>query len=284
MLPEIMRMSLCRLVTSMVLDRLVTTRVVLRRPRVLSCLVIGSALITANLVRGEPPLDFMKNQIAYLAPVLQGDQPQKPVMGCELSDFGSWYDIAYAGGINRLMLGSVRQGVGPNNEFFNTARDVGVLSLFFQTAAGERIFGDQESAVTWYPYGWRTLTRHGSFEIESAIFFTSFNTIAIYAKVTNTGGQLVSLNPGLLVTARSGYDGRMDGRVTGHLSKDGRQLRFRNTRVGSKTTPALYTDTLAISSTLGSLRAAFAPMDLTRAGPEELKSALAGAGIVGWGE
>jgi hypothetical protein len=218
----------------------------------------------------------MKNQIAYLAPELQGDQPQKPVMGCELSDFGSWYDIAYDGGINRFMLGSVRQGVGPNNEFFNTARDAGVLSLFFQTAAGERIFGDGEAVVTWYPYGWRTLTRDGSFEIESATFFTSFNTLAIYAKVTNTGGQTVSITPGLLVTARSGYDGRTDGRITGSLAKDGHQLWFRNTRVGSKTTSALYTDTLAIGSTLVPVHAAFAPRDLTRARPEELKSALAG--------
>ena len=187
-----------------------------RLSRVLKYLVIGYALFTAGVVCGEQPLDFMKNQIAYLAPELQGDQPQKPVMGCELSDFGSWYDIAYAGGIDRFMLGSVRQGVGPNNEFFNTARDVGVLSLFFQTAAGERIFGDGEAVVTWYPYGWRTLTRHGSFEIESATFFTSFNTVAIYAKVTNTGDQPVSIAPGLLVTARSGYDGRTDG--TNHRS------------------------------------------------------------------
>ncbi len=237
---------------------------------------MGCALFTASVVGAEPPLDFMQNQIAYLAPALQGDQPQKPVMGCELSDFGSWYDIANSGGINRFMLGSVRQGVGPNNEFFNTARDVGVLSLFFQTAAGERIFGDPEAVVTWYPYGWRTLTRHGSFEIESATFFTSFNTVAIYAKVTNTGGQPVSITPGLLVTARSGYDGRTDGKITSHLAKDGHQLWFRNARVGSKTTPALYTDTLTIGSTLGPLKAEFAPLDLTRAGPEELKSALAG--------
>ena len=130
--------------------------------------------------------------------------------------------------------------------------------------------------VTWYPYGWRTLTRHGSFEIESATFFTSFNTVAIYAKVTNTGAQPVPITPGLLVTARSGYDGRTDGRITGHLAKDGHQLWFRNARVGSKTTPDLYTDTLVIGSTLGPLKAEFAPLDLTRAGPKELKSALAG--------
>jgi hypothetical protein len=237
---------------------------------------IGFVLFTANGVCGETPLDFMKNQIAYLALPLQGDQPQKPVMGCELSDFGSWYDIAYSGGIDRFMVGSVRQGVGPNNEFFNTARDVGVLSLFFQTAAGERIDGDGKAVVTWYPYGWRTRLRRGNFDIESATFFTAFNTVAVYAKVTNTGDQPVSIAPGLLVTARSGYDGRTDGRVTGRLVNQGRQLRFRNARVGSKTTPDLYTDTLAISSTLGALQARFAPLDLTRAHPEELKSALAG--------
>ena len=236
---------------------------------------IGLILSTAGAVGGEAPLDLMKNQIAYLAPALEGNQPQKPILGCELSDFGSWYDIAYAGGVNRFMLGSVRQGVGPDNEFFNTARDVGVLSLFVQTASGEKIFGDLEAEVTWYPYGWRTLTRHGSFEIESATFFTSFNTLAIYTKVTNTGSQPASVAPGLMVTARSGYDGRTDGRITGHLAKDGRQLWFRNARVGSKTTPELYTDTLAIGSTLGPLKVEFAPLDLTRAGPEERRSALA---------
>jgi len=260
-----------------VVNRLIRECLGSRLPRVLKYVAMGCVLFTASVLCGEEPLDFMKNQIAYLAPTLQGDQPQKPVMGCELSDFGSWYDIAYSGGIDRFMLGSVRQGVGPNNEFFNTARDVGVLSLFFQTATGERIDGDGEAVVTWYPYGWRTLTRHGSFEIESATFFTSFNTVAIYAKVTNTGGQPVSIAPGLLVTARSGYDGRTDGRITGFPAKNGHQLWFQNTRVGSKTTPVLYTDTLAIGSTLEPLRTAFAPLDLTRAKPEELKSALAGS-------
>src|SRR5579862_1812327 len=220
-----------------------------RLPWILNYLILGCAGFTASALFGEPPLDLMKNQVAYLAPQLQGDQPQKPVMGCELSDFGSWYDIAYAGGVNRFMLGSVRQGVGPDNEFFNTARDVGVLSLFFQTASGEKIFGETEAEVTWYPCGWRTLTRHGSFEIESATFFTSFNTVAIYAKVTNTGSQPATVAPGLLVTARSGYDGRTDGRVTGRLATNGLQLWFRNARVGSKTAPDLYTDTLAIGST-----------------------------------
>jgi len=243
----------------------------------LKYLVGGCVLFTVSVLCGEQPLDFMKNQIAYLAPNLQGDQPQKPVMGCELSDFGSWYNIAYSGGIDRFMLGSVRQGVGPNNEFFNTARDVGVLSLFFQTAAGDRIFGDREAVVTWYPYGWQTRTRHGSFEIESATFFTSFNTVAIYAKVINTGDRAASIAPGLLVTARSGYGGRTDGRITGFLANNGNQLWFRNARVGLNTTPALYTDTLAIGSTLKPLRAAFAPLDLASARPEELKSAPAGS-------
>jgi hypothetical protein len=276
MVPEKMSMTSQLHAGVAVVDRFIRKEFDARLPQILQCVMIGSALFTANIVCAEPPLDFMQNQIAYLAPELQGDEPQKPVMGCELSDFGSWYDIAYSKGINGFMLGSVRQGVGPNNEFFNTARDVGVLSLFFQTAAGERIFGDGEAVVTWYPYGWRTLTRHGSFEIESATFFTSFNTVAIYAKVTNTGDQPVSIVPGLLVTARSGYDGRTDGKITSHLAKDGRQLWFRNRRVGSKTTPELYTDTLAIGSTLVPLQAAFAPLDLTRAKPEELKSALAG--------
>jgi hypothetical protein len=244
--------------------------------RVLNHLILGCAVFTTNTLFGEPPLDLMKNQVAYQAPQLQGDQPQKPAMGCELSDFGSWYDIAYSGGIDRFMLGSVRQGVGPNNEFFNTARDVGVLSLFFQTATGERIDGDQEAAVTWYPYGWRTVTRHGNWGIESATFFTAFNTMAIHAKVTNTGNSPATIAPGLIVTARSGYDGRTDGRITGFLAKHGHQLWFQNARVGSNTTSGLYTDTLAIGSTLEPLHVAFAPRDLTRAKPGELKSALTG--------
>src|SRR3974390_890348 len=168
-----------------------------------AAITIVFALSTASAICGEAPLEIMKNQIAYLAPVLQGDQPRKPVMGCELSDFGSWYDIAYAGGIGRVMFGSVRQGVGPDNEFFNTARDVGVLSLFFQAESGERIFGDGEAVVTWYPYGWQTSTRHGKIEIESTAFFTAFNTVAIYTRVTNAEDQPTSLAPGLLVTARS---------------------------------------------------------------------------------
>jgi len=247
-----------------------------RLPWILNYLILGCAGFTASALFGEPPLDLMKNQVAYLAPQLQGDQPQKPVMGCELSDFGSWYDIAYSGGIDRFMLGSVRQGVGPNNEFFNTARDVGVLSLFFQTATGEKIDGDPEAAVTWYPYGWRTFTRHANFEIESATFFTAFNTVAIHVKVTNTGNLPAAIAPGLIVTARSGYDGRTDGRITGSLKNHGLQFWFKNARVGSKTTRGLYTDTLAIGSTLEPLHVAFAPRDLTRATSEELKSALVG--------
>src|SRR5579859_273576 len=274
MIPEKLRM-ISQIPVAAVVNRFVRGYFDARLPRVSNFVVLGFALLSAGGLYGEPPLDFMKNQIAYLAPVLSGDQPQKPVMGCELSDFGSWYDIAYAGGIDRFMLGSVRQGVGPNNEFFNTARDVGVLSLFFQTATGERIFGDQEAEVTWYPYGWRTSTRHESFEIESTTFFTAFNTVAIHARVTNTGDQRVSITPGLLVTARSGYDGRTDGKITGHLVKDGHQLWLRNARVGSKTTPVLYTDTLAIGSTLAPLQVGFAPLDLTRAKPEELNPALA---------
>jgi hypothetical protein len=52
-----------------------------RLPRVLNHLILGCAVFTTNALFGEPPLDLMKNQVAYLAPQLQGDQPQKPVMG-----------------------------------------------------------------------------------------------------------------------------------------------------------------------------------------------------------
>ena len=36
-------------------------------------------------------------------------------------------------------------------------------------------------------------------------------------------------------------------------------ISFRNARIGSKTTPEFYTDTLAIGSTLGQLKVDFVP-------------------------
>ena len=219
-------------------------------------------------------LDFMKNLATYLVPDFHDADPHKPSMGCELSDFGSWYDLAYCGGLNRFMVGSVRKGVGPDYEFFNTPRDVGVLALFFKDASGNVIDGGNgESAVTWYPYGWRTLTQHGRLEAESAVFFTAFNTIAIYGSVKNLGQQETQVTPGLLVTARSEYDGQTGGHVSGSLNAKN-IVEIRNVRVGTKTTPELYDDTLAIGSTLGALKADFVPRYLPGARDGEWQTVL----------
>ena len=51
-----------------------------RLPRVLNHLILGCAIFTTHTLFGEPPLALMKNQVAYQAPQLQGDQPLKPVM------------------------------------------------------------------------------------------------------------------------------------------------------------------------------------------------------------
>jgi len=219
-------------------------------------------------------ISFMKNQATYLVPDFQGDQPQRSVMGSSLSDFGSWYNLAYSGGINRFLIGSVRKDVAPNNEFFNTARDVGLLALFFKDEMGDVIDGDNaKTSVTWYPYGWQTLTRHGNLEIKSAVFFTAFDTIAVYASVKNVGDQTTDVTPCLLVTARSEYEGKIGGRVTGSQN-GGNIVTIRNIRVGPKTTPELYDDTLAIGSTLGTLTANFVSSYASSARGEELKTLL----------
>jgi hypothetical protein len=216
---------------------------------------------------------FMLNHVAYLVADFQGDAQQKPVMGSELSDFGSWYDIAYSGGINRFRISSVRKHV-EENEFFNSAADVGLLALFFKTPSGEIIDGsDGGSAVSWYPFGWKTTTRHGGIKIESAAFFTAFNTIAIYAKVKNTDAEIVTVTPSLLVTDRSEYNGQTGGRVVGHAAPNNR-LAWRNTRVGKSIDPKIFSDTLIIGSTLGELHSAFLPRYLSSGRGGELREAL----------
>jgi Mannosylglycerate hydrolase MGH1-like glycoside hydrolase domain len=219
-------------------------------------------------------ISFMKNQATYLVPDFQGDQPQRPVMGSSLSDFGSWYNLAYSGGINRFLIGSVRQNVAPNNEFFNTARDVGLLALFFKDETGNVIDGgNAKTSVTWYPYGWQTFTRHGNLEVKSAAFFTAFDTIVVYASVKNVGDQTTDVAPCLLVTARSEYGGKTGGQVTGSQN-GGNIVTIRNIRVGPKTTPELYDDTLAIGSTLGTLAVNFVSSYASSARGEELKTLL----------
>ena len=223
--------------------------------------------------KGDLP-GFMKNQATYLVPDFHDAKPQRPSMGCELSDFGSWYDLAFSGGINRFMIGSVRKGVSPNNEFFNTARDVGLLALFFKNESGDVIDGDNgETSVTWYPYGWQTTTRHANLEMKSAVFFTAFNTIAVYGSVKNVGDQTTDVAPCLLVTTRSEYEGQTGGRITGSLNGNN-IVEIRNVRVGPKTTPELYDDTLAIGSTFGTLKADFVPRYLPNARGGELKALL----------
>ena len=74
----------------------------------------------------------MENQTTYWVKDFTGENHQRPEMGCELSDFGSWYDIAYSGGINRFWMNSVRHHTY-DQVGFNAANDVGLLALFFQT-------------------------------------------------------------------------------------------------------------------------------------------------------
>jgi len=257
-----------------------------------------------ELYRSGARLDFAKNLATYRVPDFHDADAHKPAMGCEFSDFGSWYDIAYCGGLNRFMIGSVRKGVGPDYEFFNTPRDVGVLALFFKDASGNVIDGGtgapsgeampltnrlasislrQATArqalappycnVTWYPYGWRTVTRQDQFEAESAVFFTAFNTVAVFGSVKNLGHEETQVTPGLLVTMRTEYDGQTGGRVTG--SSNGKNIvEIRNVRVGAKTSSELYNDALAIGSTLGTLKADFVPRYLPGAREGEWQSVL----------
>lgn len=231
----------------------------------------------ARLKRGDC-LGFMRNQEAYLVPDFHTEALQRPMLGSEFSDFGSWYDIAYSGGTNRFMIGSVRRGVGPDHEFFNTARDVGTLALFVTTQGGEVIDGsDGDSAVTWYPYGWRTATQHGGLRIESAVFFTSFDTLAVYGRVTNLGSAPASVSPGLLVTLRSEYDGQKGGRVTGARGGSGLAV-LGNERVGTSTTRELYSDSLAIGSSIGAVDGRYLARYLPSARGAELRAAVSGPG------
>ncbi|MGH7996603.1 MAG: MGH1-like glycoside hydrolase domain-containing protein [Opitutaceae bacterium] len=219
-------------------------------------------------------LEFMRDSEEYLVPDFTGNAVQRPAMGSELSDFGSWYDIAYSGGTNRFYIGSVRQGVGPTHEFFNTARDVALLALYVRTGSGELIDGDGPGcSVAWYPYGWRTTTLRGGLEIESRAFFTRFDTLAITGRVSNRGRTEARIAPGLFVTARSNYDGRTGGRITGRSAAGGRIL-FRNVRAGLGTQPALYGDTLAIGSSLLGCRAGFADRLWPTARGDDLREAL----------
>jgi hypothetical protein len=221
----------------------------------------------------EDRLRFMENQVTYLVKDFTGENHQRPEMGCELSDFGSWYDVAYSGGINRFWMNSVRHHTY-DQVGFNAANDVGRLALFFQTPAGELIDGSSgRCVVNWYPYGWKTTTRQGGIEIESTVFFTAFNTVVILARVKNAGTEAATLTPSLLVTGRSEYDGKTGGLIVGFAAARDR-LAWRNRRVGKSAAPNDYTDSLLIGSTLGILHSAFLPRYLTSGRGNELKEAL----------
>jgi hypothetical protein len=218
-------------------------------------------------------LRFMENQATYLVRDFKGDDHQRPEMGCELSDFGSWYDAAYSGGINRFWMNSVRHHTY-DQVGFNAANDVGMLALFFQTPSGELIDGSGgECVVNWYPYGWQTTTRQGGIEVQSTVFFTAFNTLAILARVCNSGTEAATLIPSLLVTGRSEYDGRTGGLISGFDAAHDR-LAWRNRRAGKSADPNDYTDSLLIGSTLGTLHSAFLPRYLASGRGSELQEAL----------
>ncbi len=216
---------------------------------------------------------FMTDQSTFRVKDFSGEAHQRPEMGCEFSDFGSWYDVAYSGGINRFWMNSVRHHTY-DQVGFNAANDVGMLSLFFQTASGDLIDGSAgDCAVTWLPYGWTTRTRQGGIGIESTVCFTAFNTIAILARVENTGTAAIALTPSLLVTDRSEYDGKTGGLVVG-LAAANNRLAWRNQRVGKSADANDYTDSLSIGSTLGTLHAAFLPRRLASGRGDELRESL----------
>jgi hypothetical protein len=218
------------------------------------------------------PIDLMTNEIAYRVEDFSGNGGRKPVMGCELSDFGSWYDVAYSGGVNRFYLNSTRYHTY-NQVGFNTAQDVALFALFFRTPEGDVIDGEGLANVTWFPYGWKTTTRAHGLEIESTAFYSAFNTIAVVTRVTNAGKAAATLVPSLAVTDRSEYDGMHGGLVEGWMTADGRLL-WKNRRIGVSSDPTNYRDSVVVGSTLGALSAGFLPDYLSTARGAELKSAL----------
>jgi len=215
---------------------------------------------------------FMEDQGTCRVRDFEGEAHQKPDMGCELSDYGSWCDVAYSGGINRFWMNSLRHHTY-DQVGFNTTQDVGMIALFFQSQSGELVDGDGESVVRWYPYGWKTTTKHGALVVESSLFYTAFNTVVITCHVRNDGTEPALLTPALLVTGRSEYDGRNGGRIVGKETK-GNRLLWRNQRVGQSSEPKDYTDCLVIGSTLGDLHFGFLPRYLRSDRGKELNEAL----------
>ncbi len=218
-------------------------------------------------------LRFMENQVTYQVKDFTGEDHQTPEMGCELSDFGSWYDIAYSGGINRFWMNSVRHHTY-DQVGFNSTQDVGQLTVFFQTPSGDLIDGSSGTCtVKWYPFGWKTITIQNGINAESMVFFTAFNTVTVLVKVKNTGISSTALIPSLLVTGRSEYDGMSGGIITGSGAAKNR-LSWYNRRIGKSSDPKYYTDVLIIGSTLKNLHPSFLPRYLKTGRGNELKDAL----------
>lgn len=239
-----------------------------------ACNLYAQKIISIDTMQGKRNLlQFMEDQNTYLVKDFTGENHQRPEMGCELSDFGSWYDVAYSGGINRFWLNSVRYQ-SYDQVGFNTPQDVGLFALFFQTTNGEVIDGTSgKSDVKWYPYGWKTHTLQNDLEIESMVFYTAFNTVTITAKVKNISTKNVTLTPSLLLTNRSEYDGMAGGQINGSSDSFGR-LVWRNQRIGKSCKPKNYTDLLIVGSSLGTLQSVFLPYYLNSGRGKELKNAL----------
>lgn len=217
-------------------------------------------------------VDFMANRETFLVKDFTGDEHQRPEMGCELSDFGSWYDAAYSGGINRFWINSLRHHTY-DQVGFNTTQDLGQVAVFFETASGAVIDGSHGSCrVDWTPYGWTTRTLEDGLRVESTVVFVRFNTLAVLVTVENTGASAVAVTPSLLVTDRSDYDGMTGGRISG--SADDGCLAWTNRRIGKSSDPADYVDSLRVGSTLGALRVSFLPRYLRTARGDELLTAL----------
>lgn len=228
-----------------------------------------------TLLRVGDRLGFMRNEQLYQVRDFAGTALRRPTLGSELSDFGSWYDIAYSGGPGRFFLGSVRQGVGPDHEFFNTPRDVAQFALFLETSPGRLVGADDHaSAVTWLPFGWSTITAADGLELTATTFFSAFNTLTVHGRIRNTGTQPRTVQPALLATLRSNYEDGTGGQVAGTVEPGG-IVTLRNTRTGPRTTPALYTDTVAIATGGTPAAPTFAARYFPNARDAELEAAAA---------
>ncbi len=222
-------------------------------------------------------LKLMENQITYSVKDFRGEEHQNPDMGCELSDYGSWYDAAYCSGINRFIINTLRHHTYDQSGF-NTTQDIGQISLILQTNVGKIIDGSKgKCEVNWYPYGWETTTKQDNLEIESHLFFSSFNTITLTVKVKNTDSASIIIVPGLLVTGRSEYDGKTGGLITGSTD-DSKRVRWSNKRIGKSCDPKDYTDVLIIGSSAGDVHASFLPQYFQTGQNDSIYKILYGSG------